>query len=105
MANETTSYGGEPLKADSPPVGESGSVYAVPGESGEGFATQTGFVGYALHDPLGRKIGKVEKIFVHGRGEPEYVAVKIASLWRKKSLLIPVQSASLDDGRRALVLQ
>lgn len=85
MANGTTSYGGEPLKADSPPVGESGSVYAVPGESGEGFATQTGFVGYALHDPLGRKIGKVEKIFVNGRGEPEYVAVKIASLWRKKA--------------------
>ncbi len=84
---------------------ERGSDYAVAGESSERLARQTGFVGYALQDPLGHEIGKVEKIFVNGRGEPEYGAVKIASLWRRKSVLIPVQSTSLDDERRALVLQ
>jgi len=76
-----------------------------PGESEERVATQTGIVGYALHDPLGRKIGKVEKIFVNSRGELKYVAVKIMSISRKKSVLIPVQSASLDDRRRTILLQ
>jgi hypothetical protein len=45
-------------------VRKPGSVYAVPGESRERFATQPGFVGYPLHDPLGGKIGNVENIFV-----------------------------------------
>ena len=91
----------------SPPVRERASDYALPdSEPGNRFATQTGFAGHALHDPLGRKIGKVEKMFVNGRGEPEYIAANTGSLWRKRSDLNLVRSASLEDGgRRALVLQ
>ncbi len=90
----------------SPPVREPGSDYAVlDSESGDRFATQTGFADYALHDPSGHKTGKAEKIFVNGRGEPGYIAANIDPLWRKRGVLIPVRSASLDDGRRALVLQ
>lgn len=74
-------------------------------ESGERFATPAEFLGYALHDPLGREIGKVEKLFVNGGGEPEYVMVKIGFLWRKKSVLIPVESISLNDERRVLILR
>ncbi len=74
------------------------------GESGERFVAPAGFAGYALHDPLGREIGKIEKLFVNGRGEPEYVVVKIGS-FRRKTVLIPVEAVSVDDERRALVLR
>jgi hypothetical protein len=74
-------------------------------ESSERFAAQARFAGYALHDPFGRKIGKVEKIFAGGHGGPEYIAVKIGPLWRKNKILIPVEHVSLEDDRRTLVLQ
>lgn len=73
-------------------------------ESGERFATSTGFAGYALRDPIGREIGTVEEVFVNGRGRPEYVAVKIGSVWRKKTVLIPVETVCVDGGQQALVL-
>lgn len=74
------------------------------GESGERFVAPAGFAGYALRDPLGREIGKIEKLFVNGRGEPEYVVVKIG-FFRRKTVLIPVEAVSVDDEQRALVLR
>lgn len=31
------------------------------------------YAGYRIYDPLGTKIGKVEKLFANGRSEPECV--------------------------------
>jgi len=62
------------------------------------------YAGYAVCDPRGHKIGRVEKLFVNGSGEPEYIKVK-TGLFGFKTVLIPVQSVAADEERRALVLQ
>lgn len=88
-----------------PPVKEQEPHHAVPeGESGGRLVASTEFASYALQDPLGCEIGKVEKVPINGRGEPEYVAVKIG-VFRRKTTLIPVESISVDGGRQALILQ
>ena len=61
-------------------------------------------VGYAVYDPLGQKIGSAEKVFVNWNEEPVYVRVRIG-LFRRKSVLIPVQFAEVDAERRVLVLK
>jgi hypothetical protein len=60
--------------------------------------------GYAVYDPLGQKIGRAEKVFVNWNKECEYVRVRIG-LFGRKSVLIPVQLAEVDDERRILVLK
>ncbi len=105
MRNEATSHGGGHPRGAFPPAKEQEPGHAVPdSESGKQLVASTEFASYALQDPLGCEIGKVEKVFVNGRGEPEYVAVKIG-LFRRKTTLIPVESVSVDGGRQALILQ
>ena len=60
--------------------------------------------GYAVYDPLGQKIGSAEEVFVNRNREPEYVRVRIG-LFGRKSVLIPVQFAEVDDERQTLVLR
>lgn len=60
-------------------------------------------VGYEVLDPLGQSIGRVEKIFVNGNGEPEYVRVRIGRFVRKSALL-PVQLVTLDRAHRTFTL-
>ena len=104
MAHETTSRGGGRPRGDSPPA--RGQGFAVlDDESGERFATSKEFASYALHDPVGREVGKIEQIFVNDDGGPEYVEVKIGTLWRKRTVLIPVESVYLDGGQQAIVLR
>ena len=62
------------------------------------------YVGYRVCDPRGQKIGRAEKVFLNPSGEPEYIRVKIGLLGFK-TVLIPVQTAALDDEQRTLVLQ
>jgi anti-anti-sigma factor len=62
------------------------------------------YAGYTVCDPQGHKIGRAEKLFLNGRGEPEYIRVK-AGLFGFKTILIPVQTVTADEERRALVLQ
>src|SRR3712207_3793306 len=62
------------------------------------------YAGYTVCDPRGRKIGRAEKLFLNGRGEPEYIRVK-AGLFGFKTILIPVQTVTADEERLALVLQ
>jgi hypothetical protein len=62
------------------------------------------YAGYAVCDPQGRKIGRAQTIFLNGRGEPEYITVKMG-LFGIKAVLIPVQTVAADEERRALVLQ
>lgn len=66
-------------------------------DSGERFLAQREYAGYALLDPLKQNIGSVEKVFVNGSGEPEYVRVKVkAGFLRSKTVLIPVSFAEVD---------
>jgi hypothetical protein len=60
--------------------------------------------GYAVCDPLGQKIGSAQEVFVNRNEEPEYVRVRIG-LFGRKSVLIPVQFAEVDDERQILVLK
>ncbi len=60
--------------------------------------------GYVVCDPRRQKIGRAERFFLNGSGEPEYIRVK-TGLFGFKTVLIPVQTAAVDDKRRALVLQ
>jgi hypothetical protein len=60
--------------------------------------------GYAVYDPLRQKIGSAEEVFVNRDDEPPYVRVRVG-LFGRKSVLIPVQFAEVDDGRQTLVLK
>ena len=55
-------------------------------------------------DSLAQKIGTVERVFVNGDGEPEYVRVEIGLLGMK-SVLIPVVSVSVDEERKVITLE
>ena len=46
--------------------------------------------GYSVHDPVGQKIGIVERVFANSDGEPEYIRLRIG-LCGTKTVLIPVQ--------------
>lgn len=61
-------------------------------------------VGYVVHDPLGKKIGSVEKLFVNEKHEPEYVRVKMG-LFGTKLILIPVGFVEIDEERLTLTLK
>jgi hypothetical protein len=67
-------------------------------------ATSKRGAGYAVYDPLGQKIGCAEELFVNWNEEPEYVRVRIG-LFERKSVLIPVQFAEVDDEGQTLVLK
>jgi hypothetical protein len=62
------------------------------------------YSGYELCDPLGQKVGSVEKLFVNLRGEPEYIRVKVGLLGLR-SVLLPVESVAVDEKRRVLILE
>jgi hypothetical protein len=62
------------------------------------------YAGYAVCDPRGQKIGRAERFFVNGSGDPEYIRVKMG-LFGFKTVLIPVQAIAADEEQRTLVLQ
>ena len=61
------------------------------------------YAGYTVLDPRGQRIGRAERLYLNGSGEPEYIWVKLG-FFGFKSVLIPVQSIAADEERRALVL-
>ncbi len=69
-----------------------------------GVEAPEGYVGYGVYDPLGQKIGSVEKVFVNGDVEPEYVRVRMG-LFGTKSVLIPTKFVAIDQERQTLVLK
>ena len=73
-------------------------------ETGGSIRAPEEYAGYTVCDPRGQKIGRAERLFVNGRGEPEYIRVKMG-LFGFKAVLIPVQMVAADEERRALVLQ
>ena len=62
------------------------------------------YVGYAVRDPRGRKIGNVTELFINDFDEPEYINVKMG-LFGLKTVLIPVTSVVVNEEQRTLVLQ
>jgi hypothetical protein len=70
----------------------------------ERFETPKQCAGYWVCDPRGRKIGKLKRLFLNGSGGAEYAEVKVG-LFGVKTVLIPLQTVSLDAERRSLVLE
>ena len=62
------------------------------------------YVGYGVRDPEGRKIGTAREIFANGRGEPEYVRVRMGLLGLRSALL-PVGFVRVDEQQRFFTLQ
>jgi hypothetical protein len=63
-----------------------------------------GFTGYELCDPLGRRIGRVSRVFVDGGGSLAHVEVALGFLtWR--TVLVPVEGCEVDEARQTLVLK
>jgi hypothetical protein len=73
-------------------------------ESGALFETPEQYAGYEVRDPLDQRIGTVERVFLNGDGEPEYIRTRMGLLG-KRHLLLPVQMVAVDDERRALLLR
>jgi hypothetical protein len=68
-------------------------------------AATEGRAGYAVYDPVGQKIGSAEEVFVNRDGEPVYIRVRMGLLWRKRTVLVPVQFVETDEERKILVLK
>ncbi len=71
---------------------------------GDPMQSAEGYVGYTVCDPRGQRIGRAERLFLNGSGEPEYIKVRLG-FFGFKTALIPVQWVAADEKRRALVLQ
>ena len=70
----------------------------------ERFETPKQFAGYRVRDPRGRKVGRLKRLFLNGSGGAEYAEVKVG-LFGLKTILIPLQTVSVDAERRFLVLE
>lgn len=64
-------------------------------------APEEWFAGYEVYDNAGVKVGEVDEIFVNESGRPEYVGIK-TGLSGVGSLLIPLEAAQVDEGRRTI---
>ena len=62
------------------------------------------YAGYGVRDPEGRRIGTAREIFANGRGEPEYVRVRMGLLGLRSALL-PVGFVRVDEQQRFFTLQ
>ena len=60
--------------------------------------------GYWVRDPRGRKIGRLERLFLNESGGAEYAEIKVG-LFGLKTVLIPLQTVTTDAQRRSLVLE
>ena len=63
-----------------------------------------GAIGYAVRDPLGRKIGTLGRVFVGANGEPRHIEVDVGLL-RTRRVLIPVEGLTVNDTGRNVTLR
>ena len=70
----------------------------------ERFETPRQCAGYWVRDPRGRKIGRLKRLFLNESGGAEYAEIKVGLLGLR-TILIPVQTVSVDDELRFLVLE
>lgn len=57
-----------------------------------------------LLDPLGQKLGRVERVFCNRAGEPQYVRVSIG-FFARRLFLIPVMDVAVDPDQKRLTLR
>jgi len=60
--------------------------------------------GYWVCDPRGRKIGRLERLFLNESGGPEYAEIKVG-FFGLRTVLIPLQTVTTDAERGFLVLE
>jgi len=70
----------------------------------ERFETPKQCAGYWVRDPRGRKIGRLKRFYLNESGGAEYAEVNVG-LFGMKTVLIPLQSVSVDAERHSLVLE
>jgi hypothetical protein len=70
----------------------------------EGFEAPRQCAGYRIRDPRGRKIGKLKRLFLNESAWAEYAEVKVG-FFGLKTILIPLQSVTVDAELRSLVLE
>ena len=70
----------------------------------ERFETPNQCAGYRVRDPRGRKVGRLKRLFLNESGGAEYAEIKVG-LFGLRTILIPVQTVSVDAERRFLVLE
>ena len=70
----------------------------------ERFETPQQCAGYRVRDPLGRKIGRLKRLFLNESGGAEYAELSVG-LFGLKTVLIPVQTVTVDAELRFLVLE
>ena len=70
----------------------------------ERFETPKQCAGYRVRDPLGRKIGRLKRLYLNESGGPEYAEIK-TGLFGLRTILIPVQTVTVDAELRFLVLE
>jgi hypothetical protein len=70
----------------------------------ERFETPQQCAGYRVCDPLGRKIGRLKRLFLNESGGPEYAEISVG-LFGLKMVLIPLQTVTVDAERRFLELE
>ena len=70
----------------------------------ERFEAPTQCAGYWVRDPRRRKIGRLKRFFLNESGGAEYAEVNVG-LFGMKTVLIPVQTVTVDTERRFLVLE
>ncbi len=70
----------------------------------ERFETPKQCAGYRVRDPLGRKIGRLKRLYLNESGGPEYAEIKVG-LFGLRTILIPVQTVTVDAELRFLVLE
>ncbi|QIN83934.1 hypothetical protein GBA63_15740 [Rubrobacter tropicus] len=59
---------------------------------------------YGLLDPLGQEVGRVDRVFGNGNGDPQYVRVRVG-IFGQRLVLIPVLEVAVDHERRSLTLR
>jgi hypothetical protein len=70
----------------------------------ERFETPKQCARYRVRDPLGRKIGRLKRLFLNESGGAEYAELSVG-LFGLKTVLIPVQTVTVDAELRFLVLE
>ncbi len=70
----------------------------------ERFETPKQCAGYRVCDPLERKIGRLKRLYLNESGGAEYAEIKVG-LFGLRTILIPVQTVTVDAERRFLVLE
>jgi hypothetical protein len=70
----------------------------------ERFETPQQCAGYRVRDPLGRKIGRLKRLYLNESGGAEYAEIKVG-FFGLRTILIPVQTVTVDDELRFLVLE